>query len=218
MVNYNNFAQTFSNSRINMKWEEIDYFISFIKNISLSNVDILDVWCWNWRLYSELLKSNLKLWSYTWVDLSEWLLNEALKQFPNTNFLNLNMLNLDNLEQKFDIIFFIASFHHLDNFDDRLLVLQKAYNRLKSWWYIFMTNWYLNSNLNSVKYKDSIISWTKNQFDSIDFNIKIGDYTRFYHSFDISELDYLFKTARYEILENRVFENDKNIISIIKKK
>jgi hypothetical protein len=29
-VDYNNFAKTFSNSRKNMKWEEIDYFVSFL--------------------------------------------------------------------------------------------------------------------------------------------------------------------------------------------
>jgi hypothetical protein len=28
MTDYNNFAETFSRSRKNMKWEEIDYFIS----------------------------------------------------------------------------------------------------------------------------------------------------------------------------------------------
>jgi hypothetical protein len=31
-VDYNNFATTFSQSRKNMKWEEIDYFIDFLNN------------------------------------------------------------------------------------------------------------------------------------------------------------------------------------------
>jgi hypothetical protein len=30
-VDYNNFAKTFSKSRKNMKWEEIDYFLSFLE-------------------------------------------------------------------------------------------------------------------------------------------------------------------------------------------
>jgi hypothetical protein len=30
-VNYNDFAKTFSNSRKNMKWEELEYFLSFLE-------------------------------------------------------------------------------------------------------------------------------------------------------------------------------------------
>jgi hypothetical protein len=30
-VDYNDFAKTFSNSRKKMKWEEIDYFLSFLE-------------------------------------------------------------------------------------------------------------------------------------------------------------------------------------------
>jgi hypothetical protein len=48
MENYNNFAETFSKSRINLKWSEIDYFLDFIGQ-SIINIDeqkvikILDV-------------------------------------------------------------------------------------------------------------------------------------------------------------------------------
>jgi hypothetical protein len=41
------------------------------------------------------------------------------------------MLDLDKLEKKFDYIFFIASFHHLDFIEKRLNVLIKAKNLLK---------------------------------------------------------------------------------------
>jgi hypothetical protein len=41
MVDYNNFAKTFSASRKNMKWEEIDYFLDKIKNSEKLN--ILDI-------------------------------------------------------------------------------------------------------------------------------------------------------------------------------
>jgi len=44
-MDYNNFAKTFSNSRKNMKWEEIDYFLEFINKNSLDkkNISILDI-------------------------------------------------------------------------------------------------------------------------------------------------------------------------------
>gem|GEM_PF-3144584 len=58
-----------------------------------------------------------------------------------------------------------------------------------------MTNWALESNLNLEKYKDSVIKNSTNQYQSKDFKIKIGRFDRFYHSFSIEELDYLFKEA-----------------------
>jgi hypothetical protein len=41
MVDYNKFAKTFSNSRKNMKWEEIDYFMNFLKKEK--TLKILDI-------------------------------------------------------------------------------------------------------------------------------------------------------------------------------
>jgi hypothetical protein len=40
-VDYNNFATTFSNSRKDMKWEEIDYFLSFLEE--KQDLKILDI-------------------------------------------------------------------------------------------------------------------------------------------------------------------------------
>ena len=214
-VDYNDFAKTFSNSRKNMKWEEIDYFLSFLdwKN----NLEILDIWCWNWRFLSHLKENKIWYSEYLWVDLSEWLLEEALEFHPEARFLHLNMLDLEKISEKFNNIFLIASFHHLNNYEDRLNVLKKLYNLLEVDWTIYMTNWSLNSELNKEKYSKSIIMDSKNNFGSLDYNIKIWDFDRYYHCFDLSELDDLFKKAWFEIIENREFENKRNFISIIKK-
>ena len=40
-VDYNNFAKTFSSSRKNMKWEEIDFFMELIKE--KKSLNILDI-------------------------------------------------------------------------------------------------------------------------------------------------------------------------------
>lgn len=209
-VDYNNFAKTFSKSREKMKWEEIEYFLS---SNEFDWKKILDIWCWNWRLLKNIEENNIKISSYLWLDLSNWLLEEAKKNHPNSNFLELNMLDLDKLEEKFDIIFFIASFHHLQKLDDRLEVLKKVRNLLWENWKIFLTNWNL---IWQEKYKNSEINWSENEFWSIDFNIKIWEFYRFYHSFSINELEYLFKKTWFDIIENRIFENWKNLISIIK--
>ncbi len=212
-VDYNNFAKTFSSSRKNMKWEEINYFLSFLD----WEKSILDIWCWNWRFLSHLKDTKTPFSDYLWADLSQWLLEEANLIHPEARFLHLDMKDVDNIKDSFDNIFFIASFHHLDSIEDRLEVLKKAYNLLEKWWYIFMTNWSLNSELNKQKYSSSIIKWSQNKFWSQDYDIKIWDFSRYYHCFDLKELEYLFLEAWFEIVENKEFENKKNFVSILKK-
>lgn len=220
MVNYNNFAKTFSNSRKNMKWEEIIYFINYLdKSIKTNDkrINVLDIWCGNWRLLSELKNSWLQISNYLWVDLSKELLVEAKKIHPNFEFLELDMLNIDSIQKKIDCIFFIASFHHLQTVEERLDVLKQAKNLLNEWWIIFMTNWALHTWVIKDRYKKSKKENSENQFWSFDFDIKIGDFSRYYHSFYLEELEYLFKETWFKVSENRLFDTEKNIISIIKK-
>ena len=214
-VDYNNFAKTFSNSRKNMKWEEIEYFLSFLD--WQKNIEILDVWCWNGRFLAFLKEKKINYKKYLWIDLSKWLLEEAKKNHIENDFLELNMLELDKIWEKFDYIFFIASFHHLDSLENRLEVLKKAKNLLKENWKIFMTNWALNSELNKEKYKNSQIKNSKNNFWSLDYNIKIWKFTRYYHCFSLEELEYLAKKTWLKIKENRLFENKRNFVSIFEK-
>jgi len=198
-----------------MKWEEIDYFIDFLNKKNNNWVSILDVGCWNGRLLVHIENSWIKIDNYLWTDLSVWLIDEAKKLHSNHRFQVLDMVSISEIDKKFDSIFFIASFHHLHTIEQRLEVLKQAKNLLKPDWVIFMTNWTLNSELNSEKYKNSIISNSKNEFGSQDYNIKIGEFTRFYHSFTLEELDFLFKETWFEIVENRLFENGRNWVSIV---
>lgn len=210
-VDYNAFAKTFSKSREKMKWEEIEYFLS---KYDLEDKNILDVWCWNWRFLQAIKDKNINFSSYLWLDLSTWLLEEARKIHLESKFLNLNMLDLDKISnnQKFDVIFFIASFHHLQKIEDRIEVLKKAKNLLAKNWKIFFTNWNL---IGQERYEKSIIANSLNEFWSLDFDIKIWDFSRYYHSFTLSELEFLFQNSWLNIIENRVFDNSKNIISIL---
>ncbi|MDR2639765.1 MAG: class I SAM-dependent methyltransferase, partial [Candidatus Peribacteria bacterium] len=58
------------------------------------------------------------------MDSSAELLKEARKLYPEREFLNLDMLSLEKIKSKFDVIFFVASFHHLENVEDRRKVLK----------------------------------------------------------------------------------------------
>ena len=105
-------------------------------------------------------------------------------------------------------------------------------NILKKGTIVFLTNWALDSDLNREKYKNSEIIFTKNDFENIsdfeekqkekifkskDFSIKFWDFYRYYHCFTLEELEFIFKKSWFEILENRLFDNGKNFISVLKK-
>lgn len=217
-VDYNDFAKTFAKSRKNMKWEEVNYFISSYLS-DFENKDFLDIGCWSGRLLEQFWDNfDIEKINYLWLDLSALMIDEAKKSYKNKDFLVLDMLSIDQIkDRKFDFIFFIASFHHLQTINERIEVLQKAKNLLKNTWTIFMTNWYLNSPINDEKYKNDIIENSKNEFWSIDYNIYFWEYARFYHCFSLDELSYLFEKTWFEVIENRAFETNKNFISIIKK-
>lgn len=210
MEDYNNFSVTFASSRKNMKWEEIEYFMEIIKKTTGLNkpgVKILDIWCGSWRLV-KYLENTFSIFEYLWVDASSWMINEAQKELPECNFQVLDMLNIDKLDTKFDIVFFIASFHHLDSQEKRLEVLKKIKNILNKDWLILMTNWNLFSKENSQKYSE-ILPWTW------DFQIKIWKFNRYYHGFNLEELEELFIKSDLQISENRIWEWGRNIISIL---
>lgn len=214
-VNYNNISNDFSKSRIWMKWPEINYFIEKIL-LKEPNPNILDIWCWSARLLEQINSIwNFKL-IYSWVDNSSWMLDNAKKNFPQSNFYLSDMVNI-SLENKYNIITFIASYHHLNNIIERENTLKIAYDLLEDWGYLFMTNWALNSEINNEKYKDSIIDNSLNNFWSKDYMIKFWEYNRYYHCFDLKELEYLANKTWFKIIENKLFENKKNIITILKK-
>lgn len=208
---YDNFAKTFSKSRKNMKWEEINYFVEFLDKRYKSKknwvIKILDVWCWNWRLIYSLQLLGFKF-EYLWIDSSPEMIKEAQELFPDYNFKTLDMINIEEIWEQFDVVFLIASFHHLKDLASRLTVISKLKKVLKDSWVILMTNWNLLSKENMEKYSKSYL------WDS-DFEIKIWWFKRFYHWFDIYELSNIFANARIDIIENRVFDNWKNIISIV---
>jgi len=214
-VNYDNISNDFSKSRIWMKWPEINYFIEKIL-LKEPTPNILDIWCWSARLLEQINSIwNFKL-TYSWIDNSSWMLDNAKKNFPESNFYLSDMSNI-SLENKYNIITFIASYHHLNDLIERENTLKIAYDLLEDWGCLFMTNWALDSEINNEKYKDSIINNSLNNFWSKDYMIKFWEYDRYYHCFNLKELEYLANKTWFKIIENKLFENKKNLITILKK-
>ena len=150
MTNYDAFAKTFAKSRKNLKWEEIEYFREkYLQNIE--NKNILDIWCWSWRLLEHL--PNNSNFFYTWVDNSCEMTLEAKKSHPDKEFIVWEMNNF-KVENTFDFVLFIASFHHLDTVDKRIETLENLKNYINKDSIIFLTNWKLDSDIYAWKYKN----------------------------------------------------------------
>ena len=71
-----------------------------------------------------------------------------------------------------------------------------------------MTNWNLMSESNFLRYE-------KGYQGNGDFQIKIGVHNRYYHGFTLEEFENLFQENGFNVLENRVFEDGRNLVSII---
>ena len=126
------------------------------------------------------------------------MIEEARQYFPKEVFLVSSMPELKNIPKKgtFDTIILLASFHHLKNEAERILCLKRLKDLLSPKGAVYMTNWNL---LEQEKYQ-------KNHLGNGDFEIKIGNYMRYYHGFTLPELENLFRETGWQIEENRVFE------------
>lgn len=203
-MSYDNFATTFSNSRKNHPWPELDAIIEDMQEQGYTSV--LDVGCGNGRFIEEWQK--YKVWSikYLGIDSSKWMIAEARKLHPDHQFEVVPMESLFQVpSSKFQALLFLASFHHLETRESRINVLREARNLLAPNGRIYMTNWNL---LEQERYEKSH-RWNG------DYDIKIGEYSRYYHGFTVEELAELFAEAGLEVLENRVFEGGRNIVSIL---
>ena len=115
------------------------------------------------------------------------------------------MQDLNQLNTTFDSLLFLASFHHLETQEERLQVLQDAKKLLAPHGRVYLTNWNL---LDQEKYE-------KSHRGNGDFDIKIGEFSRYYHGFTVEELAGLFHETGWNIIKNEVFDGGRNIMSIL---
>lgn len=206
-MSYDNFAETFSKSRIEHPWPELDYLIDIM--CQKGSTSILDVGCGNGRFieHYESWVTNHEL-QYLGIDSSTGMIREARRLHPGYEFEVYPMCSFSNHESwitNYDCILFLASFHHLETREERLQVLQNMKLYLAQCGEIMMTNWNLRDQPRYAKSH----RWNG------DYDIKIGAFSRYYHGFTLDELEWLFVEAGYQIVENRVFEGGRNIVSRI---
>jgi 2-polyprenyl-3-methyl-5-hydroxy-6-metoxy-1,4-benzoquinol methylase len=126
------------------------------------------------------------------------MIDEARKLHGEHHFEVCDMLSVKSLNHTgtFDAIILLASFHHLETREARIQVLWDIQKFLSPNGSVYMTNWNLREQ---PRYK-------KSHRGNGDFDIKIGEFSRYYHGFTTEELSELFRETGWSIIENRIFE------------
>lgn len=222
---YDDFGETFWKSRKDLHWSEIDLILdNFLQEFIPTTWILADIGCGNGRLLKHIMKhpeSNVykNIFStFVGLDRSHILLEQARTDdavnhfFPSINWREGDMTNIwKELSEfgLFDGIFFIASFHHLVTFEERLDVLSQAKKLLSAGAKILMINWNL-LHKSQTKYADSQIA--KYPDWSADYKIKIGSHLRFYHSFSSEEYSLLAQQSWLTILRESFLERNSILI------
>jgi ubiquinone/menaquinone biosynthesis C-methylase UbiE len=230
---YNRIAKKFSKTR-HYPWPEFEDFLKYIPK----NAKVLDIGCGNGRLYEFLKKQKNYRFEYIGIDFSEELLAEARLLHPDVKFICMDMKLLKDFKEKnFDIIFFIASFHHLNSVKDRLKVLAQSHKLLKIDGKICMTNWNLFQKKyfkyfihNSITFFSKLFTKNKHSYVwndvSIPFNNNGEVLQRYYHAFTHREIYKLLKQASFKIIDSMSYNKKirqkfwwkgKNISHVIEK-
>jgi len=215
---YNDIAPFFSATRQYL-WDDLKPLAKYTRDGN----KVLDLGCGSGRLYQ--LFSNLSI-DYVGVDQSEEQIKIAQKKFSNNKYVIAEMTSLPFEDNEFDIIYCIATFHHLPDEESRIKALEEMNRVLKPGGYVIMTNWNLFSknaqkNVKSGKWEgrsgkgDFMVPWLSPDGEVLG--------KRYYHGFNLGELKSLFKKTDL-ILEDQYYshkgvcgsvDESGNIVSIL---
>lgn len=199
------------------------------KDLVKEGDNILDFGCGNGRLI-EILKD--KKINYFGVDLSEEFIKIARSSYPNYNFQTINEKNflkdkkiLPFSDKYFNIIFCIATFHHIPSKKLRKKLLKEFYRILKFDGYLIISVW----NLKKIRFFKYLIKYTflkicgkmKLEFGDCFIPYQTTDkkykIERYLHIFSKRGLKKLVEVVGFKI--ERIFysKNKNNLILILKK-
>ncbi len=197
MSEYDAFAKEFSDTR-DRSWPEFEMFFPLIKK----GERVLDLGCGNGRLRKFLPNTLIREGDYFGLDLSQGLLDIARKIFPKDAFFKGNFgVGLPFGSDNFDWIISIAAFHHLLDKSSQKRCLNEILRVLKPGGHVFITTWVLPE-----KYFWSNF-WRGRTFTK-NWIIPFGKerHLRTYRNVPEYELERLLKSAGFEVLEAKKFE------------
>jgi len=172
---YDLIADEFDKTRIRL-WPSVTSFLDLFP----SNSFILDIGCGNGKYMN--YRNDIKIKG---IDISQ----ELVKICINKGFdvIKGNMTELPFNDNQYDGIISIASYHHLDNDEDRQKSLNEIYRVLNYEGICFLEVWAKqqsdNKNKNSLNFKSNsnLVKWT---------SVKTGEiYYRYYNIYDKGQLE-----------------------------
>ncbi len=217
---YNKIARLFDMTR-RWLWDDLKPLKKYTKD----GFHILDLGCGSGRLYH--LFQDFQDIQYIGLDQSEEQIKIAREKFPGVDFRIGEMTTLPFADGEFDVLYCIATFHHLPDEETRIKSLREMVRVTKPGSYILLTNWNMYSEtayklVEKGKFKevskgDFLIPWMNSQGEVL------GE--RYYHGFITEELERLFKKVGLELVDQYYSTkgvgssktNPGNIVSILRR-
>ena len=215
---YDKIAQEFSRTRIQF-WNEL----VFLKEHTTSGMSLIDIGCGNGRFYSVIKERGS---TYTGVDNSQGLLDEARKKFPEANFVNGDATALPFANESFNIAYSFATIHHIPSRALRKKFVSEAGRVLHTGNTFILTTWYLwrpryISQLLFTAIKSLLLL---SPLDIGDMMHTFGKERtpRYLHAFTERELLRLLKKNGFEIIGSEIISRgsgsgEKNILVVARK-
>lgn len=191
---YNHIAENFSKTRLN-NWGEFE----LLKKTLSKEAKVLDLGCGNGRSIKFLLQQETKPFGF---DESEELLKIAKANYPFIEFIKGKMESpLPIKSESVDVVWSIASFHHLLTKKDRINTLGEIHRILKPNGKLVITVWNLFQAKFLTKRIEAFIRSIMPNWHRYDFIIPFGQekHPRFYHAFKPDNLETLLEKNFFEI-------------------
>ena len=187
---YGEIASEFDQTR-KAPWQEFQHFLKYLGK----NDKVLDLGCSNGRLYDFLKDKKV---DYLGVDNNSVLLEKARENFPEAKFQLGDMVDLELSDKSFDVIFCIATFHHIPGRKLRRHAVSEMHRMLKRNGILILTVWnlfqwkYFSALLRSIF---SFILHIGLKYAWNDLWVKWGSHPvkRYYHAFLPEEFRRYFK-------------------------
>jgi len=179
-------------------WYDLKSFDKYIE----PNIRVLDLGCGTGRLYQIFAKFQDSI-DYVGLDQSAGQLAQSKKEFPNNKYVQAEMTQLPFEDASFDLIFCIATLHHLPDEETRRHALSEMKRILQPGGRVFMTNWNLYSD--SAQKTVEKGKWQQNEGEFVvpwmnPEGKTLGE--RYYYGFTPEYLDKICSEAGFVVEEN----------------
>lgn len=204
--NYNEIAASFDATRKKEIWPQIREFAAAV----MDGDKVLDAGCGNGRLLEAFKDKKIR---YLGIDNSAELIKMAKNNYPEREFREADILNLNNVPEKdFDHIFCLAVLQHIPTDELRISFLKNLAAKLKPSGRLIVSVWnmgripkYRNMILKNhllriiglyrLEARDLIFPWKDSSGQAVS--------NRYYHAFTVEEIKDLSREAGLKLKEIR---------------